>query len=205
MLVGSFCMDKLVYELISNFETWLFDLDGTLIDSKTSNYLAYKDALAELNMKLNEEDFAKYWGQDSGYFLPKLFPNISNIELQKTRQSKPIFFQNYLSEIRVNDELINLIKQNFTKQKIGLVTTAKSESIQAVFNFLKIDKYFSVVVSGDSPVSPKPSPEPYLYALEKLNSLPKNAVAFEDSDTGINSATSAGIEVIRINFNSVNT
>ena len=198
-------MDKLDYNLIKNFETWLFDLDGTLIDSKTSNYLAYKDALAELRMKLNEEDFTKYWGHDSGYFLPKLFPNISNIQIQKIRQLKPIFFKNYLTEINVNDDLINLIKENFTNYKIGLVTTAKLESIQAVFSFLKFDKYFSVIVSGDSPASPKPSPEPYLHALEKLNSLPNTAVAFEDSETGIISATNAGIKVIKINFNSTNT
>lgn len=196
-------MDKLNLQKISEFETWLFDLDGTLIDSKNSNYLAYRDSLSQINLNLVYEDFTMYWGQDAEHFLPKIFPNISKEQILNIKELKPTLLQNHLTEIKVNYGLLGLIEENFKHHKIGLVTTAKSASLSAIFNFLKIDKYFSVIVTGDSPVAPKPSPEPYLFALAMLKSEAKNAIAFEDSETGILSASNAGIKVVKIDFNSV--
>ncbi|HEY9864585.1 MAG TPA: HAD-IA family hydrolase, partial [Candidatus Obscuribacterales bacterium] len=44
----------------------------------------------------------------------------------------------------------------------------------------------------------KPDPAPYQYCLEQLNILPEEAIAFEDSPSGIRSAIAAGIKTIGV-------
>ena len=57
---------------------------------------------------------------------------------------------------------------------------------------------FKVIVSADDVVKGKPSPEPYLAALEKLRAAPDRALVVENAPMGIASASAAGIYCIAI-------
>lgn len=57
---------------------------------------------------------------------------------------------------------------------------------------------FDLVVSGDEVAEPKPAPDLYLRACALLNSDPADAIALEDSATGVASARAAGVYVIAI-------
>lgn len=57
---------------------------------------------------------------------------------------------------------------------------------------------FSVVVTGDQVTRGKPHPEPYLHAARLLGVEPSDAVAVEDSPTGVTSATAAGVPVLAV-------
>lgn len=187
---------------LNEFDTLLFDLDGTLIDSKKSNFLAYKSAVAETGRDLIESDFNRFWGQDASVFLPAIFNDLHQSEILLIKQLKPKYFKLYLNEILTNAELINVIEKVFHTHKIGLVTTAKLASVNLVLDNFNLTKYFSLLVTGDDQINPKPSPEPYLLALKKLNSKPSKTLVFEDSETGVSSALKANLKVIKVDFNS---
>ena len=55
---------------------------------------------------------------------------------------------------------------------------------------------FSVVIGNDETTNPKPDPQPYLLAAERLDVDPTQCVALEDSPSGVRSATAAGMRVI---------
>lgn len=57
---------------------------------------------------------------------------------------------------------------------------------------------FAAVVTGDAVSRPKPFPDPYLLAAEKLGVDPTRCLAIEDSITGATSANAAGCDVIAI-------
>ena len=57
---------------------------------------------------------------------------------------------------------------------------------------------FAVVVTGDQVTRGKPHPEPYLHAARLLGVEPSDAVAVEDSPTGVTSATAAGVPVLAV-------
>ncbi|HET8617086.1 MAG TPA: HAD family phosphatase [Actinomycetales bacterium] len=57
---------------------------------------------------------------------------------------------------------------------------------------------FSVVVTGDQVTRGKPHPEPYLHAARLLGVEPSEALAVEDSPTGVASATAAGMPVLAV-------
>jgi HAD superfamily hydrolase (TIGR01509 family) len=57
---------------------------------------------------------------------------------------------------------------------------------------------FAVVVTGDQVTRGKPHPEPYLHAARLLGVEPADALAVEDSPTGVTSATAAGVPVLAV-------
>jgi HAD superfamily hydrolase (TIGR01509 family) len=57
---------------------------------------------------------------------------------------------------------------------------------------------FETVVCGDEVVNPKPAPDLYLAACRALNVDPKDILAFEDSEPGIQAAAAAGVTVIAV-------
>jgi len=58
--------------------------------------------------------------------------------------------------------------------------------------------HFDAVVSGDDIVNGKPSPDPYLKALEYLGTDPKNCIVFENAPYGVEAAKNAGIYCIGV-------
>jgi beta-phosphoglucomutase-like phosphatase (HAD superfamily) len=63
---------------------------------------------------------------------------------------------------------------------------------------LSLYEYFTVTKCVEDTGTHKPDPGPYLAALDALNVLPGEAVAFEDSPNGIASAKAAGILCVAV-------
>lgn len=57
---------------------------------------------------------------------------------------------------------------------------------------------FDVIIAGDDASRPKPFPDPYLQACNALGVAPQNAIAIEDSPTGLRSAIAAGTVAIGV-------
>ena len=80
----------------------------------------------------------------------------------------------------------------------GLVTNAPGENVGAVLPALRLEDYFDGVVTSEEAGAGKPDPAPYRAALKKLGAEPGEALAFEDSVSGIASAVGAGIPTVGI-------
>lgn len=58
--------------------------------------------------------------------------------------------------------------------------------------------HFAAIVTFDCVRQPKPAPDPYLLAAERLGADPARCIAFEDSDTGAEAARAAGMTVVQV-------
>jgi beta-phosphoglucomutase len=176
----------------------LCDLDGTLVFTFRSNFLAYQFALRAKGLELREEQFQSVWGTDSQHFLSELFPEESASVLSEVRQIKADVYSRFLFEAKLNVALVMILRGLKGVAKLGLVTTAKSANVGAVLEHFGLQDLFDCVVKGDDVINTKPAPDPYLLALNRLDADPLKAVAIEDSRTGQQSATAAGIACLRI-------
>ena len=75
----------------------IFDLDGTLFDTKDVNYNAYQNAIkmVEIDVKIDYNDFCNlYNGKNYRDFLPKIIPDITEEQMKNIHNLKRIFIQN---------------------------------------------------------------------------------------------------------------
>lgn len=181
-------------------EAAFFDLDGTLIDTREANFHAYRDAFAVVGADFDAATYKATWGQDSRDFITDLIPGCTDEMVATIRSAKASAYPTYVVHARVNRPLLAVARSLAEHVSLGLVTTAKRANVDAVFAAHGFGALFDVVVTGDDVAMSKPSPEPYLKALTIAGVEAGNAVAFEDSDPGCISATTAGIPVVRVVF-----
>ena len=81
---------------------------------------------------------------------------------------------------------------------IGLATSTKEDLAVEELESCGLFQYFDGCMFGDGLENSKPAPDIYLMACERLNVLPQEAYAIEDSYFGIQSAHAAGMRAVMV-------
>jgi HAD superfamily hydrolase (TIGR01509 family) len=94
-------------------------------------------------------------------------------------------------------ELLNALRRRGTP--IGLVSNSPLAFVRRSLELVGFEQHFDVVLSAHEVAAPKPAPDPYLEACQRLGVEPGPAVvALEDSPTGVAAARAAGLTVIGV-------
>ena len=182
--------------------TFIFDMDGVIIDSEPFWRQAQIDILLKYNTTITEADCIKYtmgkriddialtWCH---LYSLKVYPQI--LEQEIINAVAHLISKKGKAKTGLYKLLIFLKEHNY---KIALATSSSPQIITNVFNRLSIAHYFDVVCSADNEVYGKPHPAVYLKVANKLGVLPTNCLVLEDSVTGLIAAKAASMKTIVI-------
>lgn len=81
---------------------------------------------------------------------------------------------------------------------LALVSNSPVRFIARALELVGVGDAFDSIISGHEVPEPKPSPHPYLAGCEELGVAPGDAIALEDSPTGVAAAKAAGLTVIGV-------
>ena len=178
----------------------LWDMDGTIVDSKDCHFHAWVETLKKRGIDLDETKFTSSFGRNNTISLP--------------------FYLGYQPEPDVFDEIVHEKESLFLKmvledsklvsgvetwlasaQESGIKQALASSSEPGIIDQL-IDKfslrhYFEAIVPGAALPS-KPSPEIFLRAAKKLEREPEQCVVIEDSLAGVKGGKNAGMKCIAV-------
>lgn len=176
----------------------LFDHDGTLVDTEPV-WAAAKVALAaDFGGTWTKQDTLDCLGLSMQFTLDRLrergvnlpdeeINNLLVAKVHETLAQQPVEFlpgiERFLAEVR-EAQIPAAVVTNATTSVARRTASAAPEGT------------FSVVIGNDETTHPKPDPQPYLLAAERLGVDPTQCVALEDSPSGVRSATAAGMRVI---------
>ncbi len=179
----------------------IFDLDGTLIDSAPEIAFSTNILLKNLGYAPIKLNIIKSF---IGNGIPKFIQRIMrhrNIEYSPQNYArlcknfKQIYRENLTKKSRpypnVRETLFSLYEKNY---KLGICTNKANDLTQQILDKLDIAKYFSAIIGGDSLPVNKPSPQPLLTIIEKLNC--NKAIFVGDSEIDAETAINAKIPFI---------
>ena len=178
----------------------LVDFDGTLIDSEHANSCAYSEAIKSNGFTYDAElIYSILLGRHWSEFLPDVLkedysPSLGlKISLEKKR-----IYSNFYPQIRLNFELVKMLKMFQSDVSLVLVTNASKQSVIEILAYFDLQDLFKFIVCQEDVKKPKPNPEAYFYALSRLKLSALNCLAIEDSEVGIGAAIAANIPTLRI-------
>lgn len=172
----------------------LFDLDGTLYDTRMVNYCSYKKALERFGCTLNYNFFCKECnGNHYTSFLPRIMKNINHME--DVHNLKKCFYQDFLSETIENKHLFEIICCIKKDYYIGLVTTASRKNSEDILKYHNRLEKFDIMICQEDVEKKKPAPEGFIKAMNCCGINKENTIIFEDSEAGIKAAEQSGATV----------
>jgi HAD superfamily hydrolase (TIGR01509 family) len=182
------------------YRALLFDLDGTLAETDSLHLPTWVDTLEPYGVEVDEEFYRdRISGRSTGEIVRELLPHLTAEENRLVGDAKEASFRDRAVELESLPGLIDFVERGRTSgMKIALVTNAPEENVEAILLALELRDYFDMVVLADEVEAVKPDPAPYRAALKKAGVPAEEALAFEDSISGISSSVAAGIPTVGI-------
>jgi beta-phosphoglucomutase family hydrolase len=182
-----------------SFQAYLFDCDGTIVDSMPLHYVAWKKALAEWNCTFDEKLFYAWGGTPVAEIISSLNESQGlNMPVETVSTRKENLYLASLSQLTSVPEVVEHIDDQHGKIPFAVVSGSTRESVVASLTALNLlDKFDTLVCAGEYKKS-KPDPEAFLLAAAKLGVAPADCLVFEDTDLGIQAATAAGMASVKV-------
>lgn len=178
----------------------LFDLDGTLVNTDPLHYQTWQEILRDYGMEIDRTFYkSKISGRLNPLIIQDLLPHLSLEAGQQLADCKEARFRDMALSLTPLAGLLELLAWIETQglQK-AVVTNAPVENVNFLLKVLKLADIFDTVVLGEEATAGKPDPACYKLALNQLSICAKEAIAFEDSPSGIQAAVGAGIYTIGV-------
>ena len=179
----------------------IFDLDGTLFDTKDVNYNAYQNAIKMLgiDVEIDYNNFCNlYNGKNYREFLPKIIPDITEEQMKNIHNFKKNIYTQYLDKARKNELLFLMIQEIKEKFYISIVTNASKKNVKDILEKFSVKNLFDLLITQEDVKNPKPSAEGFLKAMNYFNISKKNTIIFEDSEIGIQAANKAETNYVKV-------
>jgi beta-phosphoglucomutase-like phosphatase (HAD superfamily) len=182
-----------------SFKAYLFDCDGTIVDSMPLHYVAWKKALAEWNCTFEENLFYAWGGTPVAEIISSLNESQGlSMPVETVSTRKENLYLASLSQLTPVPEVVEHIDDQHGKIPFAVVSGSTRESVTASLTALNLfDKFETMVCAGDYQKS-KPDPEAFLLAAARLGVAPADCLVFEDTDMGIQAAKAAGMAYVKV-------
>jgi len=178
----------------------LFDLDGTLIDSRDDLADSVNLTLSELDLEnLPSETVYNFIGEGVFNLIDRsISASLKQASTEEfSNRGVEIFRGIYNENCLVKTKLYDGVKETLEELKDfkkAVITNKPHDFSEKILSELGILQYFQFVAGGDSFPERKPSPLPLLKTAEKLGFSPSDCLMIGDSRVDIEAGKNAGMK-----------
>jgi len=188
------------------YAAYLFDLDGTLVDSAPDITAALNNALRAIDRPTVDEELTRRWvGHGSRVLIERALEHIdagaAAADERTMARAMDAFIAHYRAHIAdasrpypgVVDALDALTRRG---ARLAVVTNKLSSLSEQLLVALRLRPFFAAVVGGDTLAKRKPDAAPALHACRCMNVVASDALFVGDSTTDVETARAAGCPVV---------
>jgi HAD superfamily hydrolase (TIGR01509 family) len=182
-------------------DAFLFDLDGTLVDSERENVESVVLAVRRLGAELTAQERAFVIGHSwneihamiaSNHALAIAMPELIAMAVDEKRALVEA------TGYRALPGAVATVRRLALRSKMAVVSGASCVEVRDALAGLGIAGFFQVALGAEDYPRGKPAPDPYLMAMERLGVSAARSIAIEDATPGILAARAAGARVIGV-------
>jgi len=185
------------------YKAILFDLDGVLVNLPDGHYEALNRALQLFGARIEKNEHHEYFNglptrkkieelERQGRLPAGLKETINSIKQKYTKEIIASYCPPDYSKLILATHLKN---RNFL---LGCCSNSVKETINLVLESAQLLDFFDVIIGNDEIKNPKPHPEIYHLAFERLGVKPQECIIVEDAPYGVAAAKASGATVYEV-------
>jgi HAD superfamily hydrolase (TIGR01509 family) len=178
----------------------LFDSDGVLVDTERLYFDATREAFATAGATVTARQWAHwYLGESHPSRVIAERVGIPADRITATLGQRDALFWSRVDQgVPILSGVVSLLTQLSPHYRLAVVTGAGRAHYERVHAATGLPRFFEAAITRDDYAEPKPRPDAYYTALERLGLTPDQCVAVEDSPRGAAAATAAGLRCLVI-------
>ncbi len=177
----------------------VFDLDGVLWDTSAAHAAALEATLAPLGVPI--PTYAELAGRRTDEVVAALLraagrepaPGLVH-ELTEAKRRRALALLSERPPIAPSTP--QLLRRLAATRRLALASSASGRSVELFLAASEAHDLFQVVLCADDLLAPKPAPDIFLRAVERLGAPAREVVVVEDSPAGVRAARAAGLRVV---------
>ena len=182
---------------------YIFDLDGTLVDSMPQHYKAWGKALRDVGLPLFDEDvYYSMGGRAATDIVAEMAEaqGRSDIDPEEVARNKRMYYFEQLKKTPACpiSEVIDFVRAHQGRVPLSIATGSALPGALETLKCAGLNDIFDIIVTPADVEHGKPAPDMFLLAAKKMGVPASECCVFEDADPGILGATRAGMDCVRV-------
>ena len=180
---------------------FLFDLDGTLVDSMPHHRSAWLAWHARRGTApAPAASFSTTAGRTNAEILAELYPDLGAAEREAMAHEKETLYRSIAADALalIAGAQAFVLAARDAGLPLAVCTAATPENLAFAFARFPIDRWVQTVVSPADGLPGKPAPDLFLEAARRLNVTPADCIVFEDAPLGVEGARRAGMRAVAL-------
>jgi beta-phosphoglucomutase family hydrolase len=184
-----------------DFAGYIFDCDGTLVDTMPLHYRAWDEAMrrAGLRETLSEDLFYSLGGVPT-LRVAELLGQHYGLALDPERvfHEKESLFLEMQAEMEVIGPVVEFARSQHGRAPLSVASGGPRPIVHKTLQLMGLLELFPVLVTPEDVRHGKPAPDMFLLAAERMGVAPERCLVFEDAEPGIRAAEAAGMRWVHV-------
>jgi len=193
---------KLCFPNVMDLDLLIFDLDGTLIDSRKDIANSVNWTLREMGLEeLPHDHIYQYVGHGVRALIQGAVDEAHGVDgYDKAMKIFDEYYQAHLLDYtQLYPGLLDVLEKNSDKA-LAVITNKPQRYTDPIMMGLNLTDYFDVILGREACIEMKPHPEPIFKVLSSVSVAPEKAMIIGDTEVDVEAGRRAGIKTCGVLF-----
>jgi beta-phosphoglucomutase-like phosphatase (HAD superfamily) len=177
----------------------IFDCDGTLADSMPAHYQAWAQTFRLHGIEFSEKRFYQLAGLPTDRIAAIIAAEHGvTLDPAAVARQKDQQFLTCVDRVKPFEPVVSIARDHRGILPMAVASGSARELVERELAHLGVLDWFNVVLCAEDVTAPKPAPDIFLTAAQRLGMEPYRCIVYEDSDLGIQGAIAAGMQFVDV-------